>query len=89
MGGQDAAAQTRRVMANLVTALDAAGAELSDVVSMTVLLMAGVDLHESYAAAAETLSTLSTPPLVTAAVVSGLGMPGALVEVSAVAAVVR
>ena len=89
VGGQDAAAQTRRVMANLVTALDAAGAELSDVVSMTVLLVAGVDLHESYAAAAETLSTLSTPPLVTAAVVSGLGMPGALVEVSAVAAVVR
>ena len=87
VGGTDAAAQTRQVMANLVTALEAAGAGIGDLVSVQVLLVEGVDLHASYAAAAATLGTTTTPPLVTAAVVSALGVPGALVEVSAVAAI--
>ncbi len=87
VGGDDPAAQTRQVMANLVTALEAAGAGLSDVVSMTVLLVDGVDVTGAYAVAAESLAGLSVPPLVTAAMVSGLGVPGALVEVGAIAAV--
>jgi enamine deaminase RidA (YjgF/YER057c/UK114 family) len=87
VGGDDPAAQTRQVMANLVTALEAAGAGLRDVVSMTVLLVDGVDVTGAYAAAAESLAGLTVPPLVTAALVSGLGVPGALVEVAAVAAV--
>jgi enamine deaminase RidA (YjgF/YER057c/UK114 family) len=87
VGADDPGAQTRQVMANLVTALDAAGSSLTDVVSMTVLLVDGVDVTSAYAAAAESLAGLAVPPLVTAAVVSGLGVPGALVEVGAVAAV--
>ena len=86
VGGDDPAAQTRKTMANLVTALEAAGASLNDVISMTVLMVDGIDLAASYAAAAETLAALETPPLVTAAMVSALGVPGALVEVSAIAA---
>jgi enamine deaminase RidA (YjgF/YER057c/UK114 family) len=86
VGGDDPAAQTRKTMANLVTALEAAGASLDDVISMTVLMVDGIDLAASYAAAAETLAALETPPLVTAAMVSALGVPGALVEVSAIAA---
>ena len=86
VGGDDPAAQTRQVMANLVTALDAAGAGLADVISMTVLLVDGVDVTGAYAAAAESLAGLTDPPLVTAALVSGLGVPGALVEVGAIAA---
>jgi enamine deaminase RidA (YjgF/YER057c/UK114 family) len=86
VGGDDAAAQTRKVMANLVTALEAAGASLDDVVSLTVLMVEGIDLASSYAAAAESLAGLETPPLVTAAMVSALGVPGALVEVGAIAA---
>ena len=85
-GGDDPAAQTRKTMANLVTALAAAGASLDDVISMTVLMVDGIDLQASYAAAAETLAGLETPPLVMAALVSALGVPGALVEVSAIAA---
>ncbi len=87
VGGGDAAAQTRRTMANLVTALEAGGAQLGDVISMTVLMVDGVDVNAAYGAAAESLATLETPPLVTAAIVSALGVPGALVEVGAVAAV--
>jgi enamine deaminase RidA (YjgF/YER057c/UK114 family) len=87
VGGDDPAAQTRKVMANLVTALEGAGATLGDVVSMTVLLVDGVDVVAAYGAASEGLAGVEPPPLVTAAMVAGLGVPGALVEVGAVAAV--
>jgi enamine deaminase RidA (YjgF/YER057c/UK114 family) len=87
VGGADVAAQTRKAMANLVTALAAAGADVEHLVSVTVYLVGGVDVQAAYAAAAPSLSTVKTPPLISSALVSGLGVPGALVEVSAVAAV--
>jgi enamine deaminase RidA (YjgF/YER057c/UK114 family) len=74
------------VMANLATALEAAGAGIEHLVSVLVLLVEGVDVQAAYAAAAATLSSVKAPPLVSAAIVSGLGVPGALVEVSAIAA---
>src|SRR5262245_30402036 len=89
VGGDDVGAQTTRVMANLRTALQAAGASLGDLVSVTVYLVEGTDIHAGYAAAAAALPNTDTPPLVSAAIVPALGVPGALVEVSAVAAVVR
>lgn len=87
VGGSDVAAQTRQVMANLVTALAAAGAGIEHLVSVSVVLVEGVDVQAAYAAAAPSLASATTPPLVSAALVSGLGVPGALVEVSAVAAI--
>lgn len=89
VGGDDAAAQTEKVMANLVTALAAAGAGVEDLVSVTVILVEGVDVQAAYAAAAPFLATGKTPPLVTGLMVPGLAVPGALLEVSAVAAVTR
>ena len=86
VGGTDVAAQTRQVMANLVTALQAAGAGIEHLVSVLVLLVEGVDVQAAYTAAAATLGSDTAPPLVSAAIVSGLGVPGAMVEVSAVAA---
>jgi enamine deaminase RidA (YjgF/YER057c/UK114 family) len=86
VGGTDAAAQTRQVMANLATALAAAGAGIEHLVSVLVVLVEGVDVQAAYAAAAATLGSAKTPPLVSAAIVSGLGVPGAMVEVSAIAA---
>ena len=85
--GDDPGEQTRRTMDNLVTALESAGAHLGDVVAMTVLLKEGVDVRAAYAVAAERLADVQPPPLVTAAIVSALGVPGAVVEVGAVAAV--
>ncbi|WP_125774976.1 RidA family protein [Antribacter gilvus] len=89
VGGDDVAEQTRQVMSNLTTALAAAGAGIEHLVSVTVLLVEGVDINAAYGAAAAALAAAPKPPLVTAAVVRGLGVPGALVEVSALAAVVR
>ena len=85
VGGTDVVAQTRQVMANLVTALQAAGAGIEHLVSV-LMLVEGVDVQAAYAAAAATLGSPNAPPLVSAAIVSGLGVPGAMVEVSAIAA---
>ena len=85
VGGDDIAAQTRQVMANLHVALEAAGATVQDLVMMTILLVEGADLAAAYPVAAAGLEGAAPP--VTAAFVGGLGVPGALLEVSAVAAV--
>jgi enamine deaminase RidA (YjgF/YER057c/UK114 family) len=84
--GEDVAAQTRQVMANLHVALAAAGASVHDLVMMTILVVDGADLRAAYPVAAAELAG-ATPPVVVARV-AGLAVPGALVEVSAVAAVV-
>ena len=85
VGEGDATAQTEKVMANLDVALASAGATVHDLVSMTILFVDGVDLTAAYPVAAAALE--GAAPTVTAARVAGLGVPGALLEVSAVAVV--
>lgn len=89
VGGNDVGAQTAQVMANLKTALAAAGADMSDVVSLTLYAVDGIDITAGYTVAAKSLDPNSDPPLITAAMVPALGVPGALVELAAVAAVLR
>ena len=88
LGADDVAAQSARALRNAVTALDVAGATLRDVVQWTVLLVDGADLRAAYGAIAADLAS-DEPPLVLSARVAGLGVPGALVEISAIAAVFR
>lgn len=88
VGQDDVAVQSTRAMANAKTALAAAGATFKDVVQWTVLFVDGADIAAGYGAIASELAS-DEPALVTAAFVSGLGVRGALVEVSAVAAVLR
>lgn len=89
VGADDVVAQVDQTMANVQTALSAVGATMADLVSLTVILAEGVDLRAGYTAAARHLAVGDRAPLVTAAIVRGLAVPGALVEVSAVAAVLR
>jgi enamine deaminase RidA (YjgF/YER057c/UK114 family) len=86
VGGADVAAQTQQVMKNLNIALAAAGASVQELVMMTVLFVDGVDLAAAYPIAAAGLAG-AAPPVVSARV-AGLAVPGALLEVSAVAAVI-
>ncbi|MDQ0672644.1 enamine deaminase RidA (YjgF/YER057c/UK114 family) [Pseudarthrobacter siccitolerans] len=86
VGPGDAAVQSARALENVKTALAAAGASLGDVVQWTVLFVDGADIAAGYRAIAGELAS-DEPALVTAALVAGLGVPGALVEISAVAAV--
>jgi enamine deaminase RidA (YjgF/YER057c/UK114 family) len=85
----DAAEQSLRAVENARIALESAGAGLDDVISWTVLIHQDADLRAAYGAVASRLAREGAPPLVTAALVAGLGVPGALIEVSAVAAVIR
>lgn len=88
IGAGDVAAQARRTLANATVALAAAGATIDDVVQWTVLFVDGVDVQAAYAAIATEL-VAPVPALVTGARVAGLGVPGALIEISAIAAVIR
>lgn len=88
VGGDDAPAQCVRAVENVRTALAAAGATVDDVVQWTVLFADGVDVRAAYGAIAPLIAS-DEPGLVLAARVVGLAVPGALVEVAAVAAVNR
>lgn len=85
----EAGEQSLRAVENARIALESAGAGLDDVISWTVLIHQDADLRAAYGAVAARLARDGAPPLVTAAIVAGLGVPGALIEVSAVAAVIR
>jgi len=85
----DVAEQSKRAINNAALALEAAGAALADVVQWTVLIHVDADLGAAYGAIAPRLAGAGAPPLVTAARVAGLGVHGALIEVSAIAAVLR
>ena len=84
----DIAVQSVKALDNARIALEAAGASLDDVISWTVLIDTTADLHAAYGAIASKLARTGPPPLVTGSRVAGLGVPGALIEVSAIAAVV-
>ncbi len=81
----DLAAQTARAVDNARVALAAAGAQLSDVISWTIAVTAGQDLGPGFAAVQPALAGRSHPPIVTVLQVIGLVVPGALVEISAIA----
>ena len=85
----DVAKQSACAIDNASTALEAAGASLADVVQWTVFLAEDADLNAAYEAIGPRLAGPGAPPLVTMARVAALGVPGALVEVSAIAAVMR
>jgi enamine deaminase RidA (YjgF/YER057c/UK114 family) len=84
----DVAEQSVRAVENAKVALGAAGASIADVVQWTVLIHVDADLNAAYGAVAPLMSGPGEPALVTAARVAGFGVPGALIEVSAIAAVI-
>ena len=81
----DLAEQTARAVEHVQIALAAAGAQLSDVISWSVAVVAGQDLRVGFAAVQPALAGRDHPPLVTVLQVAALAVPGALVELSAIA----
>jgi enamine deaminase RidA (YjgF/YER057c/UK114 family) len=86
--GPDLADQTAAALDNLSACLQAADAHLSDVVAWTVLLTEGTSPRAGFAAFTKAWPATTPPPTIAVAVVSALAVPGALVEISAIAAVV-
>jgi len=77
-------AQTAQAIANVGAVLDAAGATPDDVAKLTIHLVDTVDPAEAYRAAVAAWGVHRTA--VTVLLVSRLGLPGALVEIDAIAA---
>lgn len=80
--GDDIETQTRQVLANVRGVLEAAGASLEDVVSVTAYLANGDD----WGAFNAVYETVFTPPYPTRATI-GAQLRGILVEVSAIAVI--
>jgi len=88
VGKGDLGAQTTQILANIETALAAAGAGLEHVIKWTVFVVEGQDVREAFAAFQRAWGDRTTPPpLITAAFVRSLGHPDWLAEVDAVAVV--
>ncbi len=77
--------QTARAVDDVRVALAAAGGQLTDIISLTIAVVAGQDLRAGFGAAQPALAGRDHPPIVTVLQVAGLGGPGALVEISAIA----
>jgi enamine deaminase RidA (YjgF/YER057c/UK114 family) len=87
VGKGDIAAQTEHVLRNVRTALEAAGAGPEHVVKWNVFLVAGQDFAAGYAAFQKVWGDRADPPVITAALVTGLAHPDFLVEIDAIAVV--
>jgi len=83
--GNDIASQTEQSFRNVIAALTAADAGLSDVVKMTIYIVAGQSLRDGFAAAQKLGVIGATPPTISVLVVAGLANPDYLVEIDAVA----
>ena len=87
VGKGDLGAQTKQILLNIKTALAAAGAGPEHVIKWTVFMVEGQSFEEGYAAFRRVWGTQRNPPLITGAVVRGLGVPDALAEMEAIAVV--
>jgi len=77
--------QTERALRNVAAVLEAAGATPDDVVKMNIHLAPGSDVNEGFAASQRVWT--GAPTAITVVFVAGLGLPGALVEIDAIAVV--
>lgn len=83
--GTDLASQTEQALANLLSALDAAGATQADVVKLSIHIVAGHDLSQAFAVSRRVWG--QHPCAITVLVVAGLANPAFLIEIEAVAAI--
>ena len=88
VGKGDLAAQTTQILTNIETALAAAGAGLEHVIKWNVYVVEGQPIEAGFAAFQRFWGNRSTPPpLITTAIVKGLGNPDWLAEMDAIAVV--
>lgn len=83
--GDDLATQAEAALRNLESVLGAAGAKLDDVVSWSMLVVAGQPLGAAFGAFQQVWGDRGNPPAITVAFVQGLANPAFLCEITAVA----
>jgi enamine deaminase RidA (YjgF/YER057c/UK114 family) len=85
VGIGDIGAQTKQVMQNLQTALEACGASFENIVKLTIFIVQGQDLRQGFMASQQYLGGLKNPPAISGVFVAALARPEYLVEVEAIA----
>jgi hypothetical protein len=81
------AARSGRIAARSASSAESAGSPRITPRKWTILCVEGVDIQEGFAAFGEIWPRDAALPAITFAFVAGLGVPGAVVEIEAVAAV--
>ena len=87
LAGDTLLEQARQAYANLITVLAAEGATLRDVVHWRIAVEEGQPVQDGVAAFQEVWDPADPPPAITVHFVSSVGVPGALVEIDAIAVV--
>jgi 2-iminobutanoate/2-iminopropanoate deaminase len=85
MAGDTLAAQTEQAYKNILEILKTVGASQENVVKQTISVVKGQDIREGYAATQKVWGNF--PTAISFALVESLGVPGALVEMEAIAVV--
>lgn len=85
VGAADLKAQSVRAIKNVELAVIEAGGRLENVVKWNVFIVEGQPIPLGFEAFLETWPAGEEPPVVTVAIVAGLGNPDYLVEIEAVA----
>jgi 2-iminobutanoate/2-iminopropanoate deaminase len=85
MAGDTLAAQTEQAYKNILEILKTVGASQENVVKQTISVVKGQDIREGYAATQKVWGNF--PTAISFAFVESLGVPGALVEIEAIAVV--
>ncbi len=87
VGTGDLGAQTTQILANIQTALAAAGAGIEHLVKLNILIVEGQDVRAGFGAWRAIWGDRPNPPLVTAAFVRALAHPDWLAEIDAIAVI--
>lgn len=85
IAGNTLAIQTEQALMNMIEILKSVGAKQENVVKQTIFVAKGQDIKEGYAATQKTWGNF--PAAITFVFVESLGVPGALVEIEAIAVV--
>ena len=85
VGKGDIKRQTEQVLANLQTALKAAGAELEHIIKWNIYIVHGQSIQPGFEVFQRVWGQRSNPPVITVVFVCGLGNPDWLVEMDATA----
>jgi len=85
MAGDTLAVQTEQALKNVLEILKTVGATQENVVKMTLYMAKGQDIREGYGASQKVWGNF--PTAITAMFVESLAVPGALVEIEAVAVI--
>jgi 2-iminobutanoate/2-iminopropanoate deaminase len=85
LAGEDLASQTEQAYKNILEILKAVGASQENVVKQTIYVTKGQDIREGYAATQKVWGNF--PTAMSFVFVESLGVPGALVEIEAIAVI--